>query len=215
VAVALCAGGACKYVLKSGGRVTGEWIRTHIVPNISNHFDPQIAVVLGTAVLWPAFDSETSSNLPLSIRRRITTAYTEYIRGSLEVDENPVEKVQLIANEVEGVLFLDKLLGGTENEGGGSESRHGSGRNTEIATLGAIHEVTREVKHLRSEVAVIRVNQNWFHDAVNRNINRLLAHPFGRRFRNQGQENQQPTPAANDEDGAHAAGKAMELNALA
>jgi hypothetical protein len=91
VAILLCAGGACKYVLESSGCVAGEWIWTHIVPNISNHFDPQIAVVLGTAVLWSAFDSETSNNFPQSICHRITTAYTEYNYGSLEVDKNPVK----------------------------------------------------------------------------------------------------------------------------
>jgi hypothetical protein len=106
-------------------------------------------------------------------------------------------------------LFLDSL--------GGPESRRRaaitSQRHTDVATLGAVHELTREVRHLRSEVAVIRANQNRFHDAMNRNISRL-AQPFGRRFRNQGpqqENNQQPTPAA--DDGAHAAGQTMELNA--
>jgi hypothetical protein len=218
VAVALCAGGACKYVLKSGGRVTDEWIRTQIVPNISNHFDPKIAAVLGTAVLWSAFDSETSDNLPQSIRRRITSSYTEYVRGSLEEDENPVEKVQFIASEVEGVLFLDELLGEDDDTTTGEPESRGRRAattrqgHTDVATLGAVHELTREVRHLRSEVAVIRANQNRFHDAMNRNISRL-AQPFGRRFRNLGpqQENQQATPAA--DDGAHAAGQTMELNA--
>jgi hypothetical protein len=60
------------------------------------------------------------------------------------------------------------------------------------------------------------VNQNRFHDPVNKKVNRLARQP-GRRFQNQGQH-RQPTPAGvladvYDDDGAHDAGLAIELNA--
>jgi hypothetical protein len=214
VAAALCVGGACKYVLKSGGRVTSEWIRRHIVPNISNHFPPQIAVVLGTAILWSAFNPETAQNVPQNIRRRISTAYTDYVRGSLELDENPVEKLQLVTSEIEGVLYLDELSGGAENE---EREPSRMDRNTGMAILANQQEMKRGLSHLQSQVDVISVNQTRYHETVNKNVNRLARQP-GRRFRNQGRhQNQQPTPddvpADDYDDGIHAAGQAMELNA--
>jgi hypothetical protein len=81
--VVLCIGGACKYVCQKGVHVTDEWIWMHIVLNILNHFDSQIALVLGRAVIWAAFNPETSGYVPANILWQINTFYTYYILGSL------------------------------------------------------------------------------------------------------------------------------------
>ena len=86
--------------------MTDEWIRTQIVPNISNHFHSQFALVLGRAILWAAFNPDTSEYVPENIRRRINTFYTEYVRGSLPAEENPIQKVQLIAAVISKECFF-------------------------------------------------------------------------------------------------------------
>jgi hypothetical protein len=213
--VALCIGGACKYVCRKGVRVTDEWIRMHIVPNISNNYDPAIALVLGRAVLWAAFNPETSEYVPANIRQRINTHYTDYVRGSLTADENPVHKVQLIASELEGVLFLDELVRETENRGveeGQDENtaipqlqQRTMSRNAAGALLAGQHEIRREVGQLRSEVDVMGVNHTRSLEIVNKNVNRLARRP-GLQFRNQQRSNE-------DDDGAREAGETMALNA--
>jgi len=213
-AVALCIGGACKYVCKHGVLVTDDWIRTHIVPNITQHFAPQIALVLGRAVLWAAFNPQTSDYVPTIIRQRIQTFYTAFVRGSLPEEENPIRKVQLVASELEGVLFLDELVGETENEGVEGQNRNdgleqrGMHRNAAVALLAGQHEIRREMGQLRSEVEVMGVNQTHSLAIVSQNVKRLARQPG--RIMNQGQ-NQQPAGATND--GSLEAGQAMALNA--
>ena len=162
------------------------------------------------------FNPEFLEYVPPKILQRIHAHFTEYIRGSLPVDENPVLKIQLVASELKGVLYLDKLLltegengvagGQNESAGRGGMNRNGMDRNTGVALLAGQHEMRRQMSHMQSQVDVMGEKQTRFQETVNRNVNRLVRQP-GRRFRNQGENQQQ------EGDGAHDAGLAMALNA--
>ena len=87
VAALLCIGGPIKYSVNSNCGVTREWILRHVVPNIAGFYDPVVAEVLGTAVLWAIFDDEESERVPALMVTRVLAAYTNEIRGTLEANE--------------------------------------------------------------------------------------------------------------------------------
>ena len=52
VAASLCIGGAIKYDLRSGSRISNDWLIEHVGRNIATLFPTQMAVVLAKALLW-------------------------------------------------------------------------------------------------------------------------------------------------------------------
>jgi hypothetical protein len=92
------------------------------------------------------------------------------------------------------VLYLDKLLGETENEGEGHNEIAIDQRLVDLNTVVALslpdagqHGLRREVSQLQTQVDMIGVSQSIFHETVNKHVNQLACQP-GRQFRNQGQK---------------------------
>ena len=55
VANALCVGGAIKYSLDDGYGISYDWIVEHVVPNIMLVYPREVAIILGSALLWACF----------------------------------------------------------------------------------------------------------------------------------------------------------------
>ena len=68
VAGLLCIGGPCKYVIKDGSGITNEFLIQYVVPRIAQKFPHDVAVVLGTALLWRIFSQDGEAAIPQVIQ---------------------------------------------------------------------------------------------------------------------------------------------------
>jgi hypothetical protein len=112
VAATLCKGGPCKYVLKPGsGIISDEWITDFVCPHIASRFQRGVALVLGRALLWAIFDTATNSYIPAGLRNRIKTAYEHIpaVTRRLNVDENPIRKIEVFVTGNEGQVIIDEI----------------------------------------------------------------------------------------------------------
>ncbi len=94
VAGRLCVGGPCKYVVKEGSGVTDNFLLENVVPNVRTRYADDVAKVLGKALLWLIFSSD-SDYLPQALRDCVRTAYDNI--AQLPAGENPVKKLQLLS----------------------------------------------------------------------------------------------------------------------
>jgi hypothetical protein len=97
-ASALCIGGACTYVLNENV-VPSQFVLEHVVPEINgrDQFDSNVALVLGTALLWACFTASVSHFVPLSIKDRVMSAYG-VLPSQLQDGVNPVERQLVIVS---------------------------------------------------------------------------------------------------------------------
>jgi hypothetical protein len=178
VAGLLCIGGPIKYYVNLKCCVTKAWILQHVVPNISDQFDSRVAEVLGTALLWATFDSDASANVPIQIQERIHTAYTDEIRGTLQENENPVQKIPLVLFEVEGVLHIEEAeILETEEHGRGTGTV-AAGRNHRDTQLisglyARVNELQRTTNSMKHEITGTRAETKEGFRQVNRSLNRI------------------------------------------
>jgi hypothetical protein len=70
VAGKLCIRGPCKYVVKDGSAVTGNFLLEHVVPNICTWFSVDVANALAKPLLWMLF-SWQKNYLPQAMRDHI------------------------------------------------------------------------------------------------------------------------------------------------
>ena len=72
VAGLLCDGGPIRYSVKVEYAVTDQWLLSECVPSVRARFpeDPRFCRVLGTAMLWGAFDEDASEFMPAVDRDR-------------------------------------------------------------------------------------------------------------------------------------------------
>ena len=79
-----------------------------VVPYIALGYERKVALVLGKALLWCYFSSESEVMIPQNIRKRIKDAFVDDIRGDLGENENPIRKKPIIPSQANGVVFLDE-----------------------------------------------------------------------------------------------------------
>jgi hypothetical protein len=159
VAAVLCRGGACKYVMKEGSGISDAWILEYVVPHIAMRFSGSVALVLGRALLWVAFE-DFGVYLPQGLRNRIQTAYADIPGQQLEPGENPVKKVLLVVSGNEGEVYIDALDDeDDENDGDGPPRRRRRHERDEL--LG-----------LHSQMASLRQENVQLKDQMTRESNR-------------------------------------------
>jgi hypothetical protein len=73
VAGRLCIGGPCKYVLKEGSGITGNFLLEHVVPSIRTRFSDSVSKVLALPLLWSVFEND-DDYLPREMADRIREA---------------------------------------------------------------------------------------------------------------------------------------------
>jgi hypothetical protein len=72
VASTLCIGGACTYVLNEA--VPPRFILEQVAPEIREQFGSQVALVLGTTLIWACFDMSVSHLVPLTMKGSVVAA---------------------------------------------------------------------------------------------------------------------------------------------
>jgi hypothetical protein len=105
----LCQGGACTYVAQPGC-ITQEFLCSYVVPAIASKFGANVAIILGSAVMWTIFSSN-SDMVPEVIRARVLRAY-DALPNKLPNGENPIERRTLVVAG-EGSNFI---LASTSNK---------------------------------------------------------------------------------------------------
>ena len=65
------------YVVDPLSGVTEQWILDHVVPNLTKKVTPEVAKVLGRAVLFRVFDSSGEVAFPPHRREQILEAYSD------------------------------------------------------------------------------------------------------------------------------------------
>ena len=61
--------------MRPGSGLNDQFIIDYVVPKVSTRLPRQVAIVLGTALLWYIFSPESENDVPENIRDRIMTAY--------------------------------------------------------------------------------------------------------------------------------------------
>lgn len=106
---ALCQGGACTYVALPGC-ITQEFLCKYVVPGIEEKFEANVAIILGSAVMWAIFSSHVDI-VPDVIRARVIRAY-DALTNKLPNGENPIERRRVVVAG-QGSNFI--LASGSEN----------------------------------------------------------------------------------------------------
>ena len=81
--------------MKGDTQILDDWILAYAVPSIARRFPDSVALVLGRALLWAAFE-DFGVYLPDGLLLCIKTAYTDIPDRTLDANENPVKKVLLV-----------------------------------------------------------------------------------------------------------------------
>ena len=112
VAAKLCIGGPLFYSLRLESRITNDWILTYVVPCINAKYGPCIAnVLLGRALLWRIFDPEQSKVVNLRKVEQVKNAYGVFSsRNRLDDGENPVAKIPIIVDQIEGEVSIEPFF---------------------------------------------------------------------------------------------------------
>lgn len=158
--VRLCQGGACTYVPKPGC-VTQDFLCTHVVPLIAKKFDPQVAMILGSALMWTIFSSH-SDMVPAFISARVIKAY-DMLPNKFPDGQNPIEqrKLYLVG---EGNNF--RLASGSDNEHEQSLVVYDS-----VGDGGNNDHATRDFLNVNmNQLTEVRQGQIELVDTVNKNM---------------------------------------------
>jgi hypothetical protein len=107
-------GGTCKYVLKEGSGITGNFLLERVVPSIRTWFTASVATVLALPLLWTVFKTD-DNYLLREMMGRIQAAVRQV--SQLADDKNPVKKVVLVVSGNEGKWYLDELEGDEGRDG--------------------------------------------------------------------------------------------------
>jgi hypothetical protein len=96
VAGVLCVGQPVKYKLKSNSGVTRDWLLTHVVPGIRDHFDTdannRIADVLALPLLFACIDPALEHLVSTEVKQRVQDAWLSL--SDHEAGWNPAKNVR-------------------------------------------------------------------------------------------------------------------------
>jgi len=103
MAAALCPGGPCRYMIKENSGVTDAFILEFVAPHIKKKFGDQVALVLGTALLWYMYSAEGDEDVPQDIYQRVNSN-TNLPDGM----DQPIQKIAIsISGDDAEVYFND------------------------------------------------------------------------------------------------------------
>jgi hypothetical protein len=112
-----------------------------VVPNICRQLPDSTAIVLGKAVLWLCFSSQSNKFVAAEYSNRLKTECVEAGSVGLE-SENPILKVQIIVSGDQGTIYMDELpvVGGVDHQvaaAGGQNNPDGGDSRSEGAAAAA------------------------------------------------------------------------------
>ena len=105
VAVILCIGGLCKYVLKENSGVVENFLLQHVVPNTCVHFSANVTKVLMKPLLWMVLLDDADRFIPQELVDWIKTAYINICVAP--ENENPVKKFLLVVTGDIGEILVE------------------------------------------------------------------------------------------------------------
>jgi hypothetical protein len=177
VALKLCIGGPCMYVLKTDCGVSDDWLAEFVVPNICRRFPCEVGMVLGRALLWTCFDAEVKKILPPALSNPIIMAYAAIRR--LSEGEKPVKKLFLVVTGDDDQLNIEEIGGPDDADANQPAARRQVGSTRE--ELLALHVQNTA---LRCELEELRMQQSLHAQQIeekfmrlNRNISRIAVQP--------------------------------------
>jgi hypothetical protein len=154
-----------------------------------------VARILGTALLWAAFDNEAKKMIPLGLLQQIHEAFDAnriLLQGTVEQNENPVLRITLEVYESEGLLMVSDIDGEEGEQGGGTLEQGGNtpqrrrneeDRRVEVSWLRReLHEAKLTMASMKSQQDGMRIETNQNFKIVFRQLNRIESQP-GRRTR--------------------------------
>jgi hypothetical protein len=194
VEAVLCVGGPIKYVLLEDTGITVQWLKEHVVPGITAYYDQYntISDVLALPLLWACHDESAKTNVPENLRNRICSQY-EQIR-LLEVNLNPVKRVQLSVYRVQEQLCIDNAFL-IDNNNGNSNGENENNNQTQhpqqqqqAAQTNVMNGLMIQLQQTRQQLEAgialfnqttraLQMHTDSQFSLVNRNISRVAIQP--------------------------------------
>ena len=187
VAAALCVGGPCKYGLRQGSQISDNWLSEFVVPHIMQQYSRDVALTLGRALLWAAFEPSLHGYLPAALCNHIHTAYDAIPGKVLLAGENPVEKLLIVVTGYEGELYIDELGASHINANGNNQNIvvdgqnennqqqrpldqrwQGYQRNELLGLYSQLSALRRQIQDLQAQVNSISVYLHRMNNSMNR-----------------------------------------------
>jgi len=150
----LCKGGFVVYRQKNGLNISDDWISRFVAPSITSSFDEGVGAVLGRALLWAVMDPEYCEVVSSDIRREVTGAFIR-LETDLVDGDNPIEKLEVIPSESQGIVNLDVVPSGEQADfdaargigGTNSNAANIQWRNVIYAKLQSTQETVRDLQN--------------------------------------------------------------------
>ena len=197
ICTALCIGGAIKYKLKDGSGVCDEWLCAYVTPHIAEVYGSAFASVLAKALLWASFfDTESGSSIvPQNIRQRVLAAYN-LLPHRLPNGVNPVEKVFVKFNQVQGRVYATEL---DSDQGQTSVAAVQDGEIKQLLEVQFARMVAIERKQddMQNEMRQMKTQMLHQMQTMSRNIGRIALQPVSRVVRVDNEEQNADDAAGN------------------
>lgn len=163
----LCVGGICLYKPLRQSGITNEWLAQSIAPRIANVFGNNIAAILAKPLLWACMDDSMDPQVPEDIKREVVAAYVQ-LECAVPEGTNPIEKVEVIASESQGVVSFDELADPTDGEedGGGRQGM----RRSQVQWNNAIYAKLCSVQSKMNDMENRQISNN---QKMNRKLRRV------------------------------------------
>jgi hypothetical protein len=193
VAETLCVGGAVKYALRRGSGISEQWILDHVSVHIQRHTPRQVAVVLGTALLWAIYDDELGGIINAEFSASVQSAARQ-LNSNLPEDMNPVCKIPVIVRGDGGSMTITEVvLEGEQEEANNDENepmnedermaravtlqqqrRNGGGNGDEVRVLtSTVNALRRQNEEMKNELQIFKSSTNTLLSHINTSIRRL------------------------------------------
>ena len=104
----LCKGGFIIYKPKEGLGLTDDWLSRFIAPATTAAFDEGVGAILGRALLWACMDPNAAESVSPDIRQAVTSEFIK-LETTLEDGENPIERLEVVCSESQGIVNLDVI----------------------------------------------------------------------------------------------------------
>ena len=194
LATFLCIGGPCKYKLKKDSGIDDGFILRVIMKNVKEYYNDDVCVVLGISLLYYMYTPDGRNMVPSVILESVQQEYRRLHHKELQ--ENPVEKVGLVAHGSDGEVFLDEVIQ-AESQGpsvGGEALLNDENRVSLVGT--SERSATHQLRAIQSQLSSLKASILSLQErviamecslkskttGVQRNLKRLADAP-GRRIR--------------------------------
>ena len=185
----LCIGGPCKYVVKSESGVNDAFILEFVAPNIRKQFDDNVALILGTVLLYMIYQDE-DIQIPNFIKRRVLEAMPTVSRT---LNDNPVRRIPVVCTSNDGEVYIDEILSEEETQGRQASQGAQGSQATEEQVAGSLTDrpIRDQLRAVQSQLQGIKnmlakINKRQVADAlantrqlqtINANIKRVGLSP--------------------------------------